>query len=149
VASRLVPHLAADVVQRTGGEHHHVERVDTPDGLRGALSDRSADPTGHVRTDQLQCFAALFSELVEEREHRPAVAARCGPHQPATVMIDHDGQVPLSLAVADLIDPDPPQPVEEIDLTPSLGGDPFKDRPDRSPRDTLKLSDRGPRRVHR
>jgi hypothetical protein len=31
-------------------------------------------------------------------------------------MVDHDGQVSLALAVADLIDPDPPQPVEQINL---------------------------------
>ena len=31
-------------------------------------------------------------------------------------MVDHDGQVPLAFAVADLVDPDPSQPVEQIDL---------------------------------
>jgi hypothetical protein len=39
-------------------------------------------------------------------------AARCGPHQPAGVVVDDDGQIALTLAVADLVDPDPAQPGE-------------------------------------
>jgi hypothetical protein len=63
-------------------------------------------------------------------------------------MVDHDGQVPLTLAVADLVDPDPPEFIEQIDLAHGLGGDPCDDRADRSPRDTHQLSDRGLRRIH-
>jgi hypothetical protein len=58
-------------------------------------------------------------------------------------VIDHDGQVPLALAMRYLIDPDPPQSVQEIDLRPLLVGDALEDLPDTAPRDTLKLSDRG------
>jgi len=58
-------------------------------------------------------------------------------------MIDHDREVPLSLPVADLIDPDPLQPVEQIDVAARLISDPLKDPADRPPRNTLKLSDRG------
>jgi len=52
-------------------------------------------------------------------------------------MVDHDGQVPLALAVTDLVDPDPPQPVKQIDLALGLAGDPFDDRADGPPRDPL------------
>jgi hypothetical protein len=59
------------------------------------------------------------------------------------VVIDDNGQVPLAFAVADLVDPDPTQPVEQIDLADSLGRDPLEDRADRPPRDAHQLSDRG------
>jgi hypothetical protein len=42
----------------------------------------------------------------------------------------------------DLIDPDPPQAVEQINLAHRLGGDPLKDRPDRTPRHAHQLRDR-------
>jgi hypothetical protein len=45
--------------------------------------------------------------------------------------------------VADLVDPDPTQPVEQIDLADSLGRDPLEDRADRPPRNAHQLSDRG------
>jgi len=42
-------------------------------------------------------------------------------------MVHHDGHVPLALAVADLVDPDPSEPVEQIDLA-----HPLRRRPVRS-----------------
>ena len=114
-----------------------MERVDAADRVGHALGDRPGDPRGHVGGDQFDLFAALFAERVEEREHRLAVAAGGGPHQPPGVMVDDDGQVPLALAVADLVDPDPPQPVKQIDLAHRFGGDPLEDRADRPPRDRI------------
>jgi len=49
----------------------------------------------------------LGAQLVEERPHRVGVTALSRPHQPAGVVIDHHRQVPVPLAVGDLIDPDP------------------------------------------
>jgi hypothetical protein len=66
---------------------------------------------------QFDLFAALLTERVEERKHRLAVASRSGPHEPAPVMVDHDGEVALAFSVADLVGLDPPQPVERIDLS--------------------------------
>jgi hypothetical protein len=43
--------------------------------------------------------------------------------------------------------PDPPQPVKQINFTHGLGSDPFEDRADRSPRDAHHLRDGGLRRV--
>jgi hypothetical protein len=149
LSSRLVPHLAANLVERLGGEHHDMKRVHAPDRVRAPLRDRPGDPGGHVRGDQLDLFATLVTELVEEREHRLAVPARGGPHQPAAVMVHDDGQVALTLAVADLVDPDPPEPVEQIDLALRLGRDPLEDRADRPPRDAHQRRDRSLRRVHR
>jgi hypothetical protein len=65
--------------------------------------------------------ATIHKGIVERTSDRAprryTVAARGGPHEPAAVMVDHDGQVSLAFAVADLVDPDPPQPVEQIDLS--------------------------------
>ena len=106
-AAGLVPHLAADLVERVGGKLDHVERVDAALGVRAALGNRAGDPGGHVARHQFHLFAALFPELVEEPEHRRAIAASACPHQPAGVVVDHDGQVAVALAVRDLVDPDP------------------------------------------
>jgi hypothetical protein len=58
-------------------------------------------------------------------------------------MVHNDGQVPLALAVADLVDPDLSQAVEQIDLAHRFGGDPFDHCANGSPRDAHQLSDRG------
>jgi hypothetical protein len=89
LATGLVPHLPADLVERFGGEHHDVERVHAPDRLRDPFGDRPGDPGGHVRRHQFDLFAALLAQRVEARKHRPAVPARSSPHQPAGVMVDH------------------------------------------------------------
>ena len=60
-------------------------------------------------------------------ERAPVITTRSGPHQPAGVMVDHDGQVSLPLAMRDLVDPDPLQPVEQIDLRALLIGNALKD----------------------
>jgi len=143
LAARLVPDLATNVVERLGGEHHDVERVDASDGVGNAFGDRTRDPRGHVGRHQFDLFAAFFAERVKERQHRLAVPAGCGPDQAAGVMVHDDGQVPLALAVADLVDPDPSEPVEQIDLTHRFGGDPFDRCANRSPRDAHQFGDRG------
>ena len=48
LASCLVPHLAANLVQRLGGEHHDMKRVHAPDRVRDPFGDRPRDPGGHV-----------------------------------------------------------------------------------------------------
>jgi hypothetical protein len=62
---------------------------------------------------------------------------------------DHHREIPLPLPVADLIDPDPLQPVEQIDVAARLISDPLKDPTDRPPRNTLKLSARSLRSAAR
>ena len=64
-------------------------------------------------------------------------------------MIDHDREVPLSLSVADLINPDPPQPVQQIDVAARLVSDPLKDPADRPPRDAHQLRHSGLRATAR
>jgi hypothetical protein len=76
-----------------------------------------------------------------------AVTTGRSPDQAAGVVIDDDGQVALTLAMRDLIDPDPSQTVEQIDLALRLIADAFADRADRPPGDTHQLRDSGLRRV--
>lgn len=97
----------------------------------------------------MHLFAALLAELVEEPEHRRAIPARGRPHEPAAVVVDHHGEVALALAVADLVDPDPLETGEQIDLPARFGRDPLADLADGAPRDPHQRSDRGLRGVHR
>ena len=53
----------------------------------------------------------------------------------------------MPLAVADLIDPDPGQAVEQIDLVLGLGDHALTDPADRAPRDAHQLGHRGLARV--
>ncbi len=71
--------------------------------MRDTFGDRGSDPASHVTGHRFDLFAAFFSQSVKEREHGSAITTRGGPHQPAAVMIDHDGQIMLPAAVADLI----------------------------------------------
>jgi len=58
-------------------------------------------------------------------------------------MVDHDGDVALSFAEGELVDPDPPQPLERVALPDALvGGNSFDDPPDRRPADPHQLTDR-------
>ena len=45
--------------------------------------------------------------------------------------------------MADLVDPDPPEAIEQVDLALRLGSDPLKDPADRPPRDPHQRSHRG------
>ena len=123
-----------DLIQHIVGEHHDVKRIHAPLGLslRIALGDRAADPVGHVGGDQVNLLAAHFAERVEELKHRATGPGPARPRQPLDVMIDHDDQIPLALAEADLIDPDPPQPVAHVHLDSLLASHPLKDLTGRS-----------------
>jgi hypothetical protein len=49
LAPRLVPDLAADVVQRLCREHHDMKRIHAADRVGDPFGDRPRDPGGHVR----------------------------------------------------------------------------------------------------
>src|SRR5690349_1157726 len=54
----VVPDLAADLVQRVGGELDDMERVQAHLCVGAALADRDRDPVGHIAGDELDLFAA-------------------------------------------------------------------------------------------
>ena len=126
-----------------------MKRIHAADRVGEPVGDRPGDPAGHVAGHQFDLFAARFAERVEERLDGLAVTTGRGPHQPAGVVIDDDGQIALTLAMRDLVDPDPAQTVEKIGLALGFDADAFADRADRPPRDTHQLGDRRLARVHR
>lgn len=92
--------------------------------VRQPLGDRGGDPARRVARDQLDPRTALGAEQVEEALDSLAVTTAASPHQPARVVADDDRQIALALAMADLVDADPPQAGEQIDLALLLGRDP-------------------------
>lgn len=139
----VVPHLAADLVQGVGGPGHQVERVSAAHRGRAPLGDHVRDPVrpvlGHVRDQP----GPVGAESVEERAQGGLVPPGSSPHQPLRVVVHHDGQVPVAALVRDLVDPDPPQPLQRVPSRRGLIRDPGDDRPDRAPRDPQQLTHRG------
>ena len=126
-----------------------MERVQAHLGVRAALADRDRDPVGHVAGDELDLFAAVFAQQIQELVDRLLVAAGVRPHQPAAVVVDHYGQVSLAFADRDLIHAQALEPGEQVALCLGLGGDALADPADRPPRDPHQLRDRRLARVHR
>ena len=62
------------------------------------------------------CGSPLGAEGVEEPLQGGGVAARCGPHQPAAVVVNHHREVFVVALVGDLVDADPAQVREPVDL---------------------------------
>ena len=62
--------------------------------------------------------------------------ACCRPQQPTSLVIDDEGQVPLALPVADLVDPNPAQAGEQIAVGSRFTGDALLGCSTRSPRPT-------------
>jgi len=144
-AAGLVPDLAPDLVERLRGQLDHVERIDAADRVRAALGDRAGDPSGHLAGNQGELLAALVAQRVEERLHRLAVASGDGPHQPPRLVVDDDSQVALADAMRDLVDPDPPQPGEQVELALRFAADALADPAHSPPGDPQQLSDGAPR----
>ena len=88
--------------------------------LRNAFGARAGndpgDPVGHVSRNMREQRRPVGAELVEEHVQRGVVAAGPGPHEPAAVMIDDHDQIAVAAFVGDLVDPDPAQPLETIDV---------------------------------
>jgi hypothetical protein len=92
---------------------------------------------------------AIVAEGVEEALQGLLVTAGRGPHQPASVVIDHHREVAMALLVGDLVHADPTQPSKPVHPGGLLGGDPRADPPDRAPRHPQQLPDRRPGGVDR
>src|SRR5690606_21894356 len=101
------PCLAADVVEGFGGPFDDVEGVGAAHRVRAPLGDHGADPVRAVGGDVGDQGGAFLTEGVEEPFQGGLLPAGRGPHQPAGVVVDHDGQVLLPALVGDLVDPDP------------------------------------------
>jgi hypothetical protein len=62
-------------------------------------------------------------------------------------VVDDHGQIPLALLVADLVDPDATQPLQQVDLGGLFGRDPGADPPDGPPCHPEQLRHGDPRSV--
>ena len=133
-----------------------LERSGTPHARRGPTERKLAEAPRAQRFSRPWCVGLDFP-----RRGWPATARRTNrnPHGPrgarrlrtagAGVVIDDDGQVALTLAMADLVDADAVQSVEQVELAPRVIADAIADRADGAPRDTHQLRDRALRCVDR
>ena len=130
-----------------------MERVGAHGGGGTAGRDHPGDPLGRVGADQPDLLASLGTKRVKEATQRRRVVAGRGPHQPASVVVDHHGEVPVAPLVGDLVDPDPAQPGEPVAGLLGIGRHPGHDPPHRRPGHPQQLAhrllggvDRQPRR---
>jgi hypothetical protein len=56
-------------------------------------------------------------------------------------VVDDHGQIAVALLVSDLVDPDPDEPVQRVELLAGLADDPVDGRSDRRPADPQQLGD--------
>ncbi len=131
----LVPGAAPFDIERFDRPRDNMERIGAPHRVRGPVGDDAGDPVSHISRNMGEQRGSFGTELVEEHFQGGVVAARSGPHQPATVMVHDDDQVAVAAFVGDLVDPDPTQPVETIDGRVDVRVHARHDRPDRAPRD--------------
>jgi len=75
-------------------------------------ADRVVDPAGAVGADMGDPQRATPAQLPEEAAEGLLISAFGRPDQASAVVIHDHGQVALTLAEGDLIDPDPAQPGE-------------------------------------
>ena len=149
VAAQLVPCLSAHLVQRLHRPGDHMERIKAEHRLRRSLRHRRVDPLGAISGNMRQLGRPRRTQRIEERQQRLGVSARRRPHQPAGVMIDHTGQISVTLPVRDLIDPDPPQPGQQVLLTALISDNPLHDAGDGPPCHPHQLTHHALRRPRR
>ena len=120
-----------------------MERVHALAGLGclgvGGLLERGPQ----VEADCLQLGGSGLAELVVELLEGGCVLAFSGPdHRAAAVVVGDHGQIPVSLAVGDLVDPDPVD-LLQAGVVELVGHDPGHDVGHRLPRTAQQPGDRG------
>src|SRR5258705_360449 len=76
------------------GPTDHVKRVSAADRVGASIADHVSDPFGPVSADMGDPGASPLPrclQRIEEGVHGRAFATGTGPHQPAAVVVDHDG----------------------------------------------------------
>jgi len=139
-----VPRIATHCIQCFGGPADDVKRVSTSDGFRASIADHISDPFGPVGGDMGDLGASTLPrclQRIEEGVHGRPFPAGTGPHQPAAVVVDHDGQVLVATFIGDLVDPDPLQAGERVDPGRGVGPHPRDDHSDCAPSDPHQLGD--------
>src|SRR6476660_10622175 len=101
-----VPRFATHGIHCLGGPADDVKRVGASHRGRASIADHVSDPFGSVSGDVADPGASTLPrclQRIEEGVHGRAFAAGTGPHQPAAVVVDDDGQVLVVALVGDLI----------------------------------------------
>lgn len=142
----LVPDLAPHLVERvTGQGDDEAERR-----LRALLAHGAGDPLAHIAGDELELRFPLAAQLLEEAGDRLLVAPVGRPDQSAAVVVDDTGDVALALAIGELVDPDPAQPLQPVTAPRLLVSDhPLNDPAHRQPGEPHQLADRALRALRR
>ena len=86
-----------------------MEGIRAAHSLGAALLDNLADPVGAVGADMGDLVAAFLTQSVEEAAQRRPVPTHACPHQPTTVVVDHDnaylGAMSAGVLILDIRDP--------------------------------------------
>ncbi|HEY0002488.1 MAG TPA: hypothetical protein VGB74_18695 [Actinoplanes sp.] len=104
-----------------------MERVETDRGVRDMSDGGFAINRGHVHADRLQSGPAVLTQGAQElAEHVLGAALTDEQHPPGVVISDH-GQKLTAFAVGDLINSDPEDPVQPVNVE-MLGDQPAHQR---------------------
>lgn len=145
-ATGFIPGLAAQLVERVGGPRDHMKRIRAAHRVLAVGLHGVGDPVGCIGRNVGDLGAAVLAEQLEEAVQRGLVAAHAGPEEPAGVVVDHDGQVPVPALVGDLIDPDAAEPLQAVHLRVDLALNACHHSAYGPPSDPHQLGDGGLRR---
>src|SRR5581483_1052268 len=130
-----------DGIEGFVGERDHVEGIQALTSVGRA--DPRSEPEGatEVERDGFELGAALWSELVEEREQRIAALALGAPHHTAGVVVDDEGDVVVPASIRDFVDADAIEIFEPL-CVEMVGDDAGHDGIDAFPGTTQQPRDR-------
>lgn len=115
-AVRLADLVAACLVECVLGESLDVEAVEDQLGLGARLGHRLDVGPREIDRHGLEQGAAFGAKIIEETLQCRGALAFCSPDDAAALVIDHDGDVLVVPAVAELVHADQPQAVEAVSV---------------------------------
>ena len=112
--TRCAPVAATDFVEGLRGPLDDVERIHADLGPRAPDLHNPLYPGGRISRDELDGLYSALTKEIEEAVEDLLVGPRCRPDQSSCVVVDHHRDVPLALAMADLVDADAAQPLQPV-----------------------------------
>lgn len=143
----VVPLPSADGVEGLGGPGDHLERVECDHSPCRAALHGVVDPLGAVSADVRELRRTPLAERVEEHLDGGFVASFGRSYEPAGVVVGDDGDVALPLAVRQIVDSDPHEPVEQVRAASGAGYHSGHDGGFRPPGDPQQFRHRRRRRM--
>ena len=123
-----LPFVAADLVNRSLTETHHVEGVKADLGVGDVLPDRLLVAAGHVDRDR-RIEVLRSPSAIEEALQGLSVAAGLSTTDRAGVVVDDGREVAVMAAIADLVHADRDKAGQPTGIE-VIGDDPREDLPD-------------------